>query len=215
VPLSGDETAWVLLQTFEEPWNGRPFVHDARFSDRIRDAVASLGAEPVAERCDCSAIAQRVRACSARFGAELGGHYFYCDVEGSDALLSACRVIAHLGRTGQTLAELRRRCPTVYATPELRLEMPPQRQQQLLEHIRTAWEGQPRRELDGLRIDTPGGWVLARGADDDSALTLRFEATDWDALDSLVREFCRRMPEGGAQLLAEYRSALGLPMIDV
>ena len=122
VLLSPEETAWVLLQSLGDELRGQPFVYDLKFSDRMAEAARQFGAEPIAERSGHAFIAARMIETNAVFGAELSGHYFYRSIDGGDdALYTACRLIAYLARSGQTLAELRRSCPPIYMTPDLRI----------------------------------------------------------------------------------------------
>ena len=48
--LTAEEATWVLLNSFGAELQGQRFVHDLKFSDRIPEAAAALGAEPLAER---------------------------------------------------------------------------------------------------------------------------------------------------------------------
>jgi len=210
VALRAEEVAWVLLQCLGKELKGERFVHDVKFSDRIPEAARQLGAEPLVERSGHAFLRTRVRNTAAVFGAEASGHYFYRALEGcDDGLYTACLVIAHLARSGKTLAELRRACPPVYMTPDLRVAIPADVQPRIIEQIRMAWEGFPQRTFVGVRIDTPGGWARVRSSVTEPALTFRFEGLDWHALDDLVERFCDVMPEYGDELWGHFRAAMG------
>jgi phosphomannomutase / phosphoglucomutase len=210
VALRAEEAAWVLLQCLGKELKGERFVHDVKFSDRIAEAARQLGAEPLVERSGHAFIRTRVRNTAALFGAEASGHYFYRALEGcDDGLYTACLVIAHLARSGQTLAEVRRGCPPIYITPDLRVTVAADVQPKIIQQIRTAWEGFPQRTIDGVRIDTPGGWALVRSSVTEPALTFRFEGLDWHALDDLVERFCDTMPEYGDELWGRFKAAVG------
>jgi phosphomannomutase len=210
VTLNAEETTWVLLQCLGDELHGQRFVYDVKFSDRIAEAARQLGAEPLAERSGHAFLAARMGDSGAVFGAKLSGHYFYRAIEGGDdALYTACRLIAHLARSEQSLAELRRACPPVYMTPELRIPVPPAVQPQVIEQVRTAWAQFPQRAVDGVRVDMPGGWALVRSSVTGPALTFRFEGLDWHALDDLVERFCQSLPDLGDELWGRYRAALG------
>jgi phosphomannomutase/phosphoglucomutase len=210
VPLNPEEAACVLWETFPEARRqGRPFVYDPRFSDRLPERAKILGAEPVIERSGEAFLHARMIESGALFGAELSGRYFYEALKGgNDGLYSACRVIALLGRCGRSLADWRRRCPAVYMTPDLCLAASPAAQPAILEGLRTAWAGFPQRMFDGLRIDTPAGRIMVRASEADAALCFRFESLDWPALDDLVDRFCRTLPELGDKLREEYSAAM-------
>lgn len=62
----------------------------------------------------------------ALFGAKISGHYFYEAPDGGDdALFSLYLMIRFLGKYGRPLAYLRRSCPDVFMTSDLRLAVPP------------------------------------------------------------------------------------------
>jgi phosphomannomutase / phosphoglucomutase len=210
VALRAEQATYVLLQCLTDELRGGRFVYDLKYSDRIPEAAKQLGAEPLVERSGHAFLRTRMCDSGAVFGAEASGHYFYKALEGcDDGLYTACLVIAHLARTGKTLAEVRRGCPAVYMTPDLRLTMPPDVQMTVLDQIRTTWADFPQRTIDGVRVDTPGGWALVRSSVTEPALTFRFEGLDWHALDDLVERFCDAMPDYGDELWAQFKSAVG------
>lgn len=210
VALRAEEATWVLIQCVADQLPGQPFVYDLKFSDRIPEAARQFGAEPLVERSGHAFLRTRMCDTGAVFGAEVSGHYFYKALDGcDDGLYTACLVIAHLAKSGKTLAELRRGCPPIYMTPDLRITMPPNVQTAVLDKIQTAWAGFPQKTIDGIRIDTPCGWALVRSSVTEPALTFRFEGIEWPALDDLVKRFCTAMPEYGDQLWSQFKAAVG------
>lgn len=211
VALSAEETVWLLLQCLGEKLGGERFVYDLKFSDRIAQAARQLGAEPLVERSGHAFLRTRMCDCDAMFGAEVSGHYFYRALGGGDdGLYTACLLIASLARSGQTLAGLRRACPPIYMTPDLRIPVSIDLQQGILEQVRAAWADFPQQTIDGVRIDTPGGWALVRVSVTEPALTFRFEGLDWHALEHLAERFCDTLPEElGDQLWACCHAAMG------
>jgi len=208
--LTAEEAVWMLLHSFGPQMSGQRFVYDVKFSDQASQAARRLGAEPLAERSGHAFIRRRMLDTDALVGAEISGHYFYRDLYGGDdGLYSACRMIAYLAQENQPLADLRRQCPPIYMTPDLRLALPAGQQQQVIEQVRRAWAEFPQSTLDGVRIDTPAGWALVRSSVTEPALTFRFESIDWAALDDLVHRFCLSLPEVGEELWARYETAMG------
>lgn len=209
-PLTAEEATWILLHSLGRQLEGQPFVYDLKFSDRIADTARQLGAEPLVERSGHAFIRTRMLQTNALMGAEISGHYFYRDLGGGDdGLYTACRMIAHLAGQDQSLAELRRQCPPVFLTPDLRIALDQDQQGQVVQHLRAAWADFQQTTIDGVRIDTPAGWALVRGSVTESALTFRFESIDWAALDDLVVRFCNTLPEIGDALWARYEAAMG------
>ncbi|MCE5266337.1 MAG: hypothetical protein LLG00_00425 [Planctomycetaceae bacterium] len=211
VVLGPEEAVFALLACLGEELRGGTFVHDLKYSDRIAETARQLGAKPVVERSGHAFLRRRMVDTGACFGAEASGHYFHHVLGGGDdALYTACRLIAYMGHSGRLLSELRRDCPRVYMTPDLRVPTVTDGQVSLIERVRQAWDGYPTQTVDGVRIQTPGGWALMRSSVTEPALTFRFEGLDWHALDDLVERFCDTLPdELSEELWGRYRAAMG------
>lgn len=207
VALSAEEAAMIFLKSFGRRLEGEAFVHDLKFSDRIAQTARRAGAEPVVERSGHAFIRGRMLATGALFGAEISGHYFFGELDGGDdGLFAACWMIDYLARCGRTLGELRRQCPPVFLTPDLRLPIDPTASDELIEAIRLAWSEYPQLSIDGVRVDFPDGWALVRASVTEPVLTFRFESTGLAELERLVRRYCDRIPKLGNQLWDVYRA---------
>jgi phosphomannomutase len=208
--LTAEEAVWVLLQALGPRLRGERVVVDVKFSDRIREAVQDAGAEAVVERSGHGFLRARMHRTRALFGAELSGHYFFRELDGSDdGLLAACHVIACLAESDRTLADLRRACPAAFITPDLRVAINGGASGRLIQKVRESWSGHPQTTIDGVRIDLPGGWALVRHSVTEPALTFRFESADWHGLEHVVSLFCQSLPEVGPQLWTRYQAAMG------
>jgi phosphomannomutase/phosphoglucomutase len=206
VALSPEQATWVLLQSFGEALAGERFVYDLKFSDRLAEAAAALGAEPLAERSGHAFIRRRMLESGARFGAEVSGHYFYGDLGGGDdGLDTACRMLAFLGRTQRGLGQWRRECPAIVMTPDLRVRLEPEAQAAVLADVRARFADRPQSTIDGVRVDFDDGWMLVRSSVTEPALTFRFEAQGAGQLGALVERICNALGDPGAQLRRAYR----------
>jgi len=207
-PFSPEQATCVLLQSFGDELAAERFVGDLKFSDRVAEAAAALGAEPLRERSGHAFIRTRMLQTAARFGAEISGHYFFGELEGGDdGLVAACRMIDYLARSGKTANGLRGECPAIYMTADLRLPVRPHHGQELIEHLRAAFSEYPQTTIDGVRVDFPHGWALIRPSVTEPALTFRFEASDDPSLYRLVRRFCDALGETGKELWARYEAS--------
>ncbi len=196
--LTAEEATCILLQSFDGDLEDRPFVHDVKFSDRVPQLARTLGAEPLVERSGHAFLRARMIRTGAPFGAEVSGHYFFGALEGGDdGLFAACRLIAYLAASGKSLSELRRACPLVYITPDLRVPVEPSQQEALLQRVREVWAEHPLSFTDGVRVDFSDGWALVRGSVTEPVVTFRFESVDWPSLHHLVWEFCESLGELG------------------
>jgi phosphomannomutase/phosphoglucomutase len=210
VVLSPEETLLAILHCLGDQLRGEPFIYDLKYSDRIVDAAKNYGAQPTPERSGHAFLRARMAETNAILGAEVSGHYFHRALNGSeDGFYTACLLIAYLARSGKTLSQLRRECPPIYMTPDVRVAVPPDRHANIIEQIRQAWAEFPQQTIDGVRIDLPGGWALVRSSVTEPLLTFRFEGLDWPALDDLVDRFCDTVPEFGDEVWARCRAAIG------
>jgi phosphomannomutase / phosphoglucomutase len=211
IALSAEEAAWVMLQSFGAELAGEKFVYDVRFSDRIVQAARELGAEPIARPAGHASVRAGMLETAARFGVELGGHYFFSELAGGDdGLFAACRLIDFLARSASKLSELRKGCPEVHVTSDLCLPLDAESQQALIARARELWSKQPQSEVGGLRIEFPEGWALVRGSAGGPAVTFRFEADTALDLGELVMQFCDRLPEVGDALWVRFQQSLGV-----
>lgn len=208
--LTAEEATLILLESYGSQVKGESFVYDLKFSDRVAEKASQLGAEPLVERSGHTFIRSRMLRTAALFGAEISGHYFFRALGGGDdGLFAACRMIDYLARSGKTLAQLQRGCPAVFMTSDLRVPIEPQDHAAVIDHVQATWLQYPHRLTDGVRIDFPDGWALVRSSVTESALTFRFEAWGWAALDELVWRFCDALPHVGDALWARYEEAMG------
>lgn len=205
VPLTAEEATWTLLHSFGPELSGSGFVYDLKFSDRVAEAAQQWDAKPLVERSGHAFIRNRMGETGSLFGAEISGHYFYGDLQGGDdALYTACRMIAFLSTSSRSLDEWRAACPPVYMSPDLRVSLPPSEQAVVVNRIRETWSQYPQRTIDGVRIDTPEGWILVRSSVTEPALTFRFEGRDAATLESLVQRFCQSLPGLGEELRLKF-----------
>jgi phosphomannomutase / phosphoglucomutase len=209
VTLTAEESTHILLHSLERQLPDSAFVHDVKFSDRIAETARQLGARSIAERSGHAFIRRSMIERRAVFGAEISGHYFFRDLHGADdGLFTACWLISHLAESGRTLAALRRRCPPIFMTADMRLSVPPEEQGSQIQQVSAAFRQLPQSFVDGVRVDFPGGWALVRQSVTEAALTFRFEGEDPERLGAIVNEFCKGIGNLGNELVAQYETTV-------
>jgi phosphomannomutase / phosphoglucomutase len=199
--LTAEETAWILVQSFGEEWQGRTFVYDIKCSERIPQTVRDLGGKGEAQRSGHAFIRTSMIEVNGLLGAEISGHYFYGELGGGDdGLFTACRVLRYLEEQGKSLAEMRRSCPSFFTTPDLRLKFAAGEQEEIIARIRQQFGNYPQSSLDGVKVIFSDGWALVRQSVTAPELTFRFEGEDAESLDSLVRGFAGKLGDVGERL---------------
>ncbi len=200
VPLSPEESTFALLQSFSQSLKNTKFVYDIKFSDTIAEAASNLGASPIPERSGHTFIRARMIKEDATFGAEISGHYFYKALGyGDDGMYSACRLVHYLKQKKLRLSDLRKRAPKPHITQDIRLEVRPD-VQTFMKEIKGKFSDMPLGSVDGLRVNFPNGWALARPSVTESKITFRFEGKTQQDLEDTIRAFASRVPAVQDQL---------------
>jgi phosphomannomutase len=134
----------------------------------------------------------------------MSGHIFFNDrwTGYDDALYVAMRLLRLLARSGESLADFRRRLPPVFSTPELRIPCPDERKAAVVSAIavRLKGEGSPLDETDGVRVREAGGWWLLRASNTQPVLAGRCEASTPEDLDRLRARLAALLSEHGLRL---------------
>lgn len=199
--LTAEEATYILQHSLGASMTGSSFVYDIKFSDLVANSAAELGATPLPERSGHAFIRARMLETGARFGAEISGHYFYGAIDArDDGLYSACRMLCHVARTGKRLSTLRKDCPQVFMTPDLRVTVPAEQRRQAIDGIKARFADRPQSTVDGVRIEFGTGWALVRASVTEPALTFRFEAGSAIELAALATMFADALAELGIDL---------------
>jgi len=203
--LSAEETAWCFLKTFGEELQGKKFVHDVKFSDRLATHVKTLDGTPCMSKTGHAFVRRVMYEQEAIFGAEVSGHFYFGEIEAADdGVFAACRILDYLGRTGLSLSDLREECPPLYLTSDLRVGASEAVIDAVMLKMETYRPSRKRDMADGVRIRFEDGFLLARRSGTEPKVTFRFEAGSPEALKERVRQFCDDFPDIGDDLWERY-----------
>ena len=120
--LWGDQLMIVLARDVLTRHPGAPIIADVKASQVLFDEIARMGGEPMMAATGHSLIKAKLAETGAPLAGEMSGHIFYADgyYGFDDAVYVAVRLLGILGRSSESLAEMRDRLPAVVNTPELR-----------------------------------------------------------------------------------------------
>ena len=175
---------------------GAEIVFDVKCSGRLAEHIAALGGRPVMSKTGHSFIKARLRETGAPLAGEMSGHIFFADrwYGFDDAIYAAARLVQILVGLGEPSARVFARLPAAKSTPEIRVRVDEGEQVRLVEALlsgRDRFPGARKTTIDGLRVDYPDGWGLARASNTEPCLVVRFEGTDDAALARITEEFRR------------------------
>ena len=174
---------------------GAEIVFDVKCSGLLSEHIAALGGRPVMTKTGHSFIKSRLRETGAPLAGEMSGHIFFADrwYGFDDAIYSAARLVQILTDLGEPSARVFAQLPTAKSTPELRVQVEEGRQVRIVEALLAGdrFPGARKTTIDGLRVDWPDGWGLARASNTEPCLVVRFEGTDDVVLERITQEFKR------------------------
>jgi phosphomannomutase / phosphoglucomutase len=197
----GDELMVVFSRSILHERPGAGIIGDVKCSRRLYDDIATHGGRPIMWKTGHSLIKSKLKEESAALAGEMSGHMFFNDryYGFDDAIYASFRLLEILGHQGRGLAALLSDLPKTSFTPEIRLECPDTLKFEVVrkaaEYFRTNYETI---DIDGARVNFPGGWGLVRASNTQPALVMRFEAKDDRTLSEIRSLFERKLMEFGA-----------------
>jgi len=199
--LFGDQLLVVLARDVLKAHPGATIIADVKASQVLFDEVAKAGGTPLMWKTGHSLIKQKMAETGSPLAGEMSGHTFFADkwYGFDDALYSAVRLLGILGRTPETLAQMRAALPQVLNTPELRFDCPEDRKFEVVKEVagRLAAEGAKVQDVDGVRVLTEDGWWLLRASNTQAVLVARAEARTAEGLERLKASLAKQVVASG------------------
>lgn len=189
--LWGDRLMILLSRHILQRHPGAGIIGEVKCSQTLYDDIAAHGGRPIIWKTGHSLIKRKLKEEKALLAGEMSGHIFFADrfFGFDDAVYATLRLLEILSQTDAPLSELLRDVPTTHVTPELRVECADDEKfgivQRVLSHYRERNEVL---DVDGARIQFPGGWGLVRASNTQPVLVLRFEADSQARLDEIRAE---------------------------
>jgi len=193
--VSTDYVSVLFIRYLLSSEPGAKVVYDVKLSETVRQAVVANGGIPVVERSGHAFIKRRMIQENCLLGCEASGHYFFRELQGGDDGLFAALLMAELVSREGSLASLRRALPPVYATPDLRFPTHVLPYTEVVMRLQASLKAAQASSVDGLRLETSDGFVLARESVTEPAITLRVEGFSKQGLKRLIGLCVRTLPE--------------------
>jgi phosphomannomutase/phosphoglucomutase len=174
---------------------GAQIIYDVKCSRNLAPWIKRHGGTPVLWKTGHSLIKAKMKELGAPLAGEMSGHMFFQErwYGFDDGVYAGARLLEILSRekdANATLAAL----PDAVSTPELNLKCAEGEPHKLVAalqanaHFPGAYEVI---KLDGVRVEYPDGFGLARASNTTPVIVLRFEADDTAALARIQGEFRR------------------------
>ncbi len=174
---------------------GAEIIFDVKCSRNVAAHVRRHGGRPTMWRTGHSLVKAKLKETGAPLAGEMSGHVFFKErwYGFDDGLYTGARLLEILSRHADPSAVLNA-LPNSPATPELQLKTAEGENFTLVEELkRTAkFEGATEIiKIDGVRVEYPDGFGLARPSNTTPVVVIRFEADTPEALARIQADFRR------------------------
>ncbi|KAF1004927.1 MAG: Phosphomannomutase/phosphoglucomutase [Burkholderia gladioli] len=176
---------------------GAQIIYDVKCTRNLAPWIREKGGKPLMWKTGHSLVKAKLRETGAPLAGEMSGHVFFKDrwYGFDDGLYAGARLLEILARVADPSALLNS-LPNAKSTPELQLKLEEGENVVLIEKLHQAAQFEGADEvitIDGLRVEYPDGFGLARSSNTTPVVVLRFEANSVEALARIKGEFRRAL----------------------
>jgi phosphomannomutase len=198
----GDQLLAIYAKEVLATHPGAVIIADVKASQVLFDEITRLGGQPLMFKTGHSLIKAKMAETNSPLAGEMSGHIFFADkwYGFDDALYCGVRLAALVSKSGESLAAIVDRLPTVFNTPETRFEVEASRKFQVIGEVKARLAADPTikvNDIDGVRVNTPDGWWLARASNTQEVLVARAEASTLEGLDRLKAQLVEQLGLSG------------------
>lgn len=172
---------------------GGKVIYDVKCTQNLAPWIKKYGGEPVLWKTGHSFIKAKLKESGAPLAGEMSGHLFFVErwFGFDDGLYAGVRLLEILSREQDPSAVLNA-LPDSVTTPELNIKLAEGEPHRLIAQLQKDAKFPAGAEvitLDGLRVEYPDGFGLARASNTTPVVVLRFEAKDEAGLQRIQADF--------------------------
>jgi phosphomannomutase/phosphoglucomutase len=172
---------------------GAQILYDVKCTRHLAPWISKHGGQPLMWKTGHSLVKAKLRETGAPLGGEMSGHIFFKDrwYGFDDGLYAGARLLEILTKESDPSALLNA-LPQSASTPELHLELKEGENVALIEKLRSdaVFPGSEEiNPIDGLRVEYPDGFGLARSSNTTPVVVMRFEGETPAALERIMGQF--------------------------
>ena len=159
---------------------GAQILYDVKCTRHISAWVKARGGVPLMWKTGHSLVKAKLRETGSPLGGEMSGHIFFKDrwYGFDDGLYAGARLLEILSRVADMTATLNQ-LPQSASTPELQLQLTEGENFRIIAAMQANANFPGADEvitIDGLRVEYPDGFGLARSSNTTPVIVMRFEA---------------------------------------
>ena len=174
---------------------GATIIYDVKSTRNLKPWILRHGGVPLLLKTGHSLIKAKMKEVGAALAGEMSGHTFFGErwYGFDDGLYAGARLLEILSRNADPASVLDA-LPDALSTPELNIGCDEGEQHALIAKLQANAQFPGASDvirIDGLRVEYPDGFGLARASNTTPVVVLRFEADDAAALERIKGEFRR------------------------
>jgi len=190
-----------------------PIVHCMRVSKALLDEMAKEGVKTYFSVSHHNAVIKKITEVGAVFGGEITYHLFFpLDYYLYDDALFASLKLAEIASEYENFSQYIDSLPSFEASPEVFIDFPDEKKFKVIANLQKYLRENNYDfiDLDGARINFPGGWALIRASNTEPALKCRFEGKTKKSLTEIEKKSLEIFKEAGIPITKKTRQELGL-----
>ncbi|SIT36335.1 Phosphoglucomutase [Paraburkholderia ribeironis] len=174
---------------------GAQIIYDVKCTRNLAKWVKDKGGVPLMWKTGHSLVKAKLRETGAPLAGEMSGHVFFKDrwYGFDDGLYTGARLLEILTRVADP-SKLLNSLPNSNSTPELQLKLEEGENFELIARLQQNAKftgADDVVKIDGLRVEYPDGFGLARSSNTTPVVVMRFEADNDAALKRIQEDFRR------------------------
>jgi len=174
---------------------GATVIYDVKSTRNLKPWIESKGGKPLLWKTGHSFIKAKLKETGALLAGEMSGHVFFKErwYGFDDGLYAGARLLEILSRSADPSAVLQA-LPDAISTPELQIKLTEGENYALIAQLQKTARFEGAKDvitIDGLRVEYPDGFGLARSSNTTPVIVLRFEADNAAALKRIQEDFRR------------------------
>ena len=174
---------------------GATVIYDVKSTRNLKPWIEQHRGVPLLWKTGHSFIKAKLKETGALLAGEMSGHLFFKErwYGFDDGLYAGARLLEIVSRAANPSAILEA-LPDAVSTPELQIKLKEGENYALIDKLHKTARFEGARDvitIDGLRVEYPDGFGLARSSNTTPVIVLRFEADNESALKRIQEDFRR------------------------
>lgn len=191
--ISTDKFMVIVLRYFFPRLADKRILYDVKCSKIVSEEAQKVGGKAIMCRTGASYTRSKINQDNIPFGGEFSGHFvFKNNFPGFDSgIIAGLRMLEILSHSSKPVSNLLDGITLYYNTPEIKIPVTDDNKFEIVEQVKKYCQNQNYSfiDIDGIRLEFNDAWLLIRASNTGPNLTLRFEATTKEKMETLKEEF--------------------------